>query len=248
MTSYDRKKVLNDIYKDLKDLETDFPGFHDVPEERKITVISTSLIEAGVDLDVFTVFRELSGLDSILQAGGRCNREGKREQVEVFVFELQTERKAGQDVRSNLVKGIMDRYEDISCQRSIREYYDRLFSMKQEEVQQHTISRDCSNLTSIPFCKYAERFEMIDSKTSAIVVPRDEMSQQMVESLRFGGSGVNLGRKLQKYTCSVYQNELDDLIGQHVVDHFGTGIWCLTNTDYYDEEIGILFEAKDYFI
>ncbi len=248
MTSYDRKRVLHDICKDLRDLERDFPGCHDVPEERRITVISTSLIEAGVDLDVFTVFRELSGVDSILQAGGRCNREGKREQADVFVFELPTERKTGQDIRSNLAKGIMDRYEDISCQQSIREYYDRLFFMKQEEIQQHIISRDCTNLTSIPFCKYAEKFEIIDSKAIAIVVPRDEMSQQIVESLRFGGGGVNLGRKLQKYTCSVYQNELDDLIRQHVVDHFGTGILCLTNPDYYDEEIGILFDAKDYFI
>lgn len=248
MTSFDRKRVLNDICKALEDLEKDFPGLHDVPKERRITIISTSLIEAGVDLDVYTVFRELSGLDSILQAGGRCNREGKRVQADVFVFELQTERKTGQDVRSNLAKGIMDRYEDISCQQSIREYYDRLFFMKQEEIQRHIISRDCSNLTSIPFCKYAEKFEMIDSKTIAIVVPRDDISQKMVESLRFAGGGINLGRKLQKYTCSVYQNELDDLIGQHVVDHFGTGIWCLTNPDYYDEEIGILFDAKDYFI
>lgn len=51
-------------------------------------VVSTSLIEAGVDLDFETVFREISGLDSILQAAGRCNREGKRSYGNVFVFDL----------------------------------------------------------------------------------------------------------------------------------------------------------------
>ena len=59
-----------------------------VPKERRITIIATSLIEAGVDLDVYTVFRERSGLDSILQAGGRCNREGRRAIADVFVFDF----------------------------------------------------------------------------------------------------------------------------------------------------------------
>ena len=88
MTALDRAIVLKNIRKDLKYLEKDFPDFKNVSEERQITIVSTSLIEAGVDLDVYTVFRELKGLDNILQAGGRCNREGKREKADVFVLSL----------------------------------------------------------------------------------------------------------------------------------------------------------------
>ena len=72
MTAYDRQKVLQAIREELKSLDEDFPDGN-IPEERRITIISTSLIEAGVDLDVYTVFRELNGLDSILQSGVRCN-------------------------------------------------------------------------------------------------------------------------------------------------------------------------------
>ena len=88
MTALDRAIILKNIRKELKCLEKEFPDFKNVPEERQITIVSTSLIEAGVDLDVYTVFRELKGLDNILQAGGRCNREGKRKRADVFVFEL----------------------------------------------------------------------------------------------------------------------------------------------------------------
>lgn len=88
---------------------------------------------------------------------------------------------------------------------------------------------------------------MIDSGSVSLVVPRDERSKEIVDSLKYTG-GLGAARKLQRYTCSIYPRELDDLLRQHVVDDFGTGIVCLTNLDYYDEKTGITFEAKDYFL
>lgn len=248
MVSIDRKRVIEDIREELYRLEEDFPDYANVPPERRITIISTSLIEAGVDLDVYAVFRELSGLDSILQAGGRCNREGKRKRAEVGIFELNDERRKVQDIKTNLTKGIINTYENISNPQSILEYYERLFFVKQDEIQNRTISQLCSGFSDIPFDKYAQNFELLNSGEVSLVIPRDNQSREIVNSLKFSGGGVNTSRKLQKYTCSVYQRELDDLMKQHVVDDFGTGIWCLTNPDYYDEKIGILFEASDYFI
>ncbi|MCI8535361.1 MAG: CRISPR-associated helicase Cas3' [Hungatella sp.] len=247
MTAYDRKRIIKEIKEKLKELEQDFPDYYDVPEERKITIISTSLIEAGVDLDIYTVFREISGLDNILQAGGRCNREGKRKHAEVFIFELESDKKMpSQDERQSIVKGIIDRYDDISCSECITEYYQRLFFLKKDSIQKHTITRECQKIENIPFKKYADEFELIDSKTVSIVVPRDEKSQILVEKLR--ATGIGKSRMMQMYVCSVYERELDDLIRQHVVEDYGTGIYCLTNPDYYSEETGILFEARDYWV
>lgn len=247
MTSFDRKRVLKEIRKELIQLETDYPYYVNIPEDRKITIISTSLIEAGVDLDVYTVFRERSGLDSILQAGGRCNREGKRKTADVYVFDLEMEAKrAALDEKSNLTKGLLEKYTDISDVNCISEYYSRLFFMKKDDIQKNTMHRECSNIMSIPFKKYADKFELIDSRTVSLVVPRDEQSKKLVEEMKYTKVG-NM-RRLQNYTCSLRQKELEELIRQHVVEDYGTGIYCLTNGDYYDENKGVLFEASDYFL
>lgn len=247
MTSLDRKRVLKEIREDLKQLDADYPDYKNVPEDRKITIISTSLIEAGVDLDVYTVFRERSGLDSILQAGGRCNREGKRKTADVYVFDLEEETKrAALDEKSNLTKGLLEKYADISDVKCISEYYSRLFFMNKNNIQKNTMHQECSDIMSIPFKKYADKFELIDSKTVSLVVPRDEQSERLIEEIKYTKKG-NV-RKLQNYTCSLRQRELEDLICQHAADDYGTGIYCLTNLDYYDESMGVLFEASDYFV
>ena len=228
-------------------MEEDYPDYKNIPEDRKITIISTSLIEAGVDLDVYTVFRERSGLDSILQAGGRCNREGKRKTADVYVFDLETETKrTALDEKSNLTKGLLAKYKDISDVSCISEYYSRLFFMKKDEIQKNTMHQECSDIRSIPFKKYADKFELIDSRTVSLVVPQDEQSKELIKEMKHTKTGN--ARKLQNYTCSLRQKELEDLIQQHAADDYGTGIYCLTNSNYYDENRGVLFEASDYFL
>lgn len=247
MTSEDRKRRLREIREELRLLEEDFPGMEGVPEERRITILSTSLIEAGVDLDVYTVFREMEGLDHILQAGGRCNREGKRGEADVFVFDFDREtEKTRRNQITDITKGLFSSYEDISDLDCIEEYYRRVFELCKEEIQKYTIHTQCNNIHSIPFKEYAEKFKMIKDGNLSLVVPQDEESRNLVEMLRYTKS-VNI-RKLQKYTCSVTAQEMEDLVNQHAADDFGTGVFCLTNTDYYDEEQGIMFESKDYFL
>lgn len=252
MTAYDRNRVIESIKEELVALENEFPSPDFVPENRRITVISTSLIEAGVDLDFHMVCREISGLDSILQAGGRCNREGKRDDAEVIIFENEEMiSQASEDERANLTKGLLEKYPDISCPECIKEYYDRLYFMRETEIQKYTMhqyckDRSCFDINSIPFKQYAEEFAMIDSRTVSVVVEQDDNSKKWLDEIRQMGKGN--ARQLQKYACSISWKEFEDLLKQHVLADYGTGIWCLTNLDYYDRDIGILFEAKDYII
>lgn len=247
MTSRDRKRVIDKIKEELSKLEEEFPAMENVPDESRITIISTSLIEAGVDLDVCTVFRELTGLDSILQSGGRCNREGKRKGAFTYVFKFADEaRSVSRDEKFNLTKGIIKKYDNINSGECIKEYYDRLFFLKEDNITKNAMSRRCSDIRSIPFRKYSEEFNLIDSYTEYVVVQQDENSKSLVEELKYK-RGIK-ARKLQQYTCTVSRAEFEELLKQHVIDDYGSGIWCLTNLDYYNEDEGIRFEPTDYII
>ncbi len=246
MTAYDRKLTIDNIKSELSELEKDFPNTDDIPDDRRITVVSTSLIEAGVDLDFHCVLRELSGLDSVLQAGGRCNREGKRKDAAVYVFSLNDQGSVLTSERANITKGLFSDYKDISCEECIDSYYERLFFMNKAKIESKAISKYSSNIASVKFKTYADEFKIIDDTTVSIVVERDDLSRELIRNIQITGFGNH--RKLQKYAFTVYRYEFEELIKQHIIDDYGSGIWCLTNKDYYDENTGIKFEASDYLV
>lgn len=244
MTANHRIAVIDQIKLELAQLEKDFPGLISVPPERRITVISTSLIEAGVDLDFFTVYRQLWGLDSILQAGGRCNREGKRQNAKVFIFEREDDLEKPQALFQSFTKGILSEFADISCPESIDAYYQRLFFVKHEDIVKNSIGPQCPLSTLIPFRTYADHFELIEKdKTVSIAVAQDEKSKDLQKTLQNTGH-VN-ARAVQPYTLTVRVWQFKQLLEQGVLNDYGSGIYWLTNLDYYNQDTGIVFEGKD---
>lgn len=245
MTAFDRTRVIENIKAALKRLYDDYPDLSAVPPERRITVVSTSLIEAGVDLDFVAAFRELAGLDSVLQTGGRCNREGLRAPGEVFVFESPDagRRRAEQE----LTKGVLTEFEDISCEAAIKAYYDRLLYIDDEKIHSKSVSRSCKSIDMIPFRTYSENFRLIDDRrTVSLAVCRDDYSRKLYDTLC--ATGRISSRKISKYCCTVYLDEFERLRQQGVVADHGSGVFFLTNEEYYSSELGVKFEGTDYFM
>ena len=203
-------------------------------------VVSTSLIEAGVDLDFHAAFRELAGLDNVLQTGGRCNREGRRKEGAVFIFR-RSENRTNQRVEQEILQGIIHEFEDISSDAAIKAYYDRLYKSRKEEISANSLEKTNDSLYDIELRSYAVK--LIDSPAVSIVVNQDEISNRLLEECRYGMK--NNGRQLQQYCCTVYPYELDQLVEQGVVEELNCGIHVLTNNDYYCSETGIQLQGKD---
>lgn len=100
-------------------------------------VISTFLIEAGVDIDFPTVYRELSRLDSILHAADRCNREGKRlvSVSIVTIFESAERTPPLLATAASAWQTVLRHHLDITSEQAIEAYFCQQFDLKGTDTQ-----------------------------------------------------------------------------------------------------------------
>lgn len=203
--------------------------------KEKITVISTSLIEAGVDLDFEAVFREMSGLDSIIQSAGRCNREGRRPSGYMHVFTIADSKIPDSlKLKVNICASLMSEFDDISSDECVKEYYKRLYSSQSQTISSNTIYKDGMKPQSIPFRDYSESFNFIDSDSINIIIPCEE-NRELLESAQFSRAAL---RKLAPYCASVHYYEFNELIDKGIVSPCGNA-YKLEIPEYYDKDTGL---------
>lgn len=203
-------------------------------------VVSTSLIEAGVDVDFPAVFREETGLDSILQAAGRCNREGKRPAGEsvVTIFQGETPPPALFEIPVAAGRQALNRYGCPDNPEAIRCYFQELLNLKGPETLDQKNILTAMERDYMPFRKIAERFHLIDSETKTIYIPLGE-GEQLIQRLRSGERGRALFRALGQYGVSIYPQHFEalDLAGDLEVLEDGSAV--LTNLALYDSATGL---------
>lgn len=222
-------------------------------EDLPCRVVSTSLIEAGVDVDFPAVYREEAGLDSVLQAAGRCNREGKQppEESVVTIFQLEG-KKAPPLFDANIGAGrqAMSRYEDISSQEAVHFYFQELLDLKGQEAQDIRHILHSMQTERFPFRTVSEQFHLIDSPTVTVYIPwRD--GAEFVQRLRAGEQDRALFRKLGQYGVSIYEQHFAALDRAGVLERLEDGSAVLLDTGLYSEETGLSLEAdsgKAFFI
>ncbi|WP_211228368.1 CRISPR-associated endonuclease Cas3'' [Paenibacillus pinihumi] len=217
-----------------------------------VRVISTQLVEAGVDLDFPVVYRAFAGLDSIMQAAGRCNRNGKLlpELGKVVVFHpprpapIGILRKASETTKSILSMSTADAVTSPAVfEKFFKELYWRAHSLDEKEIvrlldPQRNDPKECS----IFFRTAAERFELIDDTNQRTILVPYRDGRLLLDNLRLNGPDRHLMRKLQRYTVTLYKREFEALQRQGAVKEIWSNIFALTSEIHYSEEVGILIE------
>lgn len=221
-------------------------------------LVSTSLIEAGVDISLPTVLRAEAGLDSIAQAAGRCNRnkEWPMGASEVLVFATSNEDWAPPPELCQFAQAAQEilrqpQYRaDPLSPGAIRAYFQKLYWQKGDNaLDAHNllgITQE-SAIDSLPMETLAAKFRMIESGQVAIIVAYDKEARDALESLRHAKKIGGLARRLQPYLVQVPRKAYDALRQVGAVqpvapEKWGEQFMELVTTDLYNADFGLSWD------
>lgn len=231
-----RKRILEEIRERLK-------------SSKPCRVISTSLIEAGVDVDFPSVWRQLAGIDSIIQAAGRCNREGKRplDQCKTVFFTLEGQKNTSSPSNMrrpiSVAEQIVSKYEDISELQPIHEYFKNLYKVTGDGIDKKLIVdafENAVNSCNFPFKTVSDAFQLIEQETKTVLIPIEPKAKEIAAKLEEGIYSKQLMRDAGRYCVSLYKNEYEALhdLG-YIKEPLFEGFAVLTDKNQYKEEYGL---------
>jgi len=223
-------------------------------------VVSTQLIEAGVDIDLPIVYRALAGLDSLAQAAGRCDREGRRTESlgspagKLIVFLAETTPPPGSLSKAMaqtelLYKEMKDEGTELDifdpdhCNEFFTRFYDSE-SLDAKGIQQDRLKLNLNDV--------GQKFRMIENDWSfPIVVPWPMTGAEQGEGMRRANAfreeqNRETARGLQPYIVQVPKKAAQEMEREGVVE-IGEGSIGLPTTlfdaNWYSEEFGLAFET-----
>lgn len=210
-------------------------------------VVATSLVEAGVDIDFPVVYREIAGLDSIIQSAGRCNREGKHsaEESKIYVFSLPNElQKLPNYIRlpAEVTKMVIERHKDMGSIEAIKDYFSNLHNYKGENLDKNGILEKCKGVS---FVDIAKDFELIEDNTRNVFVTINQASNNILKDLRAGKRTRELLRRMAQYVVRVYENQYKQLLDLGQIEIIDENISVLTDLDSYHKDKGLVVNMDD---
>lgn len=207
-----------------------------------IRVIATQLIEAGVDIDFPVVFRQEAGLDSVLQAAGRCNREGKLSMGETFVFSLSKERplpRGFMQATNNARLGLGKNREWFAPE-TMTAYFRQLYS-RTETFDKKDMKTLLYKPTNMQFETASKEFCLIEDDGTSVVVNWED-SLSLIERLKSEGPSYGLMKKLSQYSVTVRDADFKRLKKAGLIQEPIESVYVLPDREQYDENVGLLTE------
>ena len=216
-------------------------------------VISTQLVEAGVNLDFDVVFRAMSGIDSIAQAAGRCNREGRMSNPgEVYYFsaeenlrnlrDIADAKRTGINTLSALVGDVTltQAEKDPIGLKAVEEYFQRLYWSRASEMDTKGIvarlssPRRLEEGADVPFATISDEFHFIEKDTVSILVPYGDVGKLLCEKLIKGGIfGFDEYKIASRYSVQVFRDSLAKF--KSIITTTKSGWLVLVDVKHYNE-------------
>jgi len=207
-------------------------------------VISTQLIEAGVDIDFPVVFRSDAGIDSIAQAAGRCNREGKLlEGGQVFVFSPEDGSPPGHFRQTaQTADSVIRHHDDFLSPEAVTEYFRALYWMKGNKLDEYQILDDLGEGAKngdFPFRSVDKEFKIIKDGAESVIIPWNKEAERIISGLRYSEYPALFARKAQRFTVQVYPKVLGSLECSGSVERLHDQYCVLNNMDIYRDDLGL---------
>ena len=197
-----------------------------------------------MDVDFPAVYREEAGLDSLLQAAGRCNREGRRPAGDSVVTIFQGESSPPPLFATAIGAGrhVMSRYQEIDSREAVHAYFQELLDLKGEDAQDIRRILPLMQSEQFPFRTVAERFHLIENSTVTVYIPLED-GAELIQALRSGQRSRNLFRKLGQYGVSIYEQHFAKLNLAGDLERLEGDVFVLNNPALYAADTGLSLEA-----
>ena len=206
-----------------------------------IRVISTQLVEAGVDFDFPVVYRALAGLDSIVQASGRCNREGKLKKGRVVVFIPPSDIPRGHlKQAAELGRRLLsESTNDPLAPERVERFFRELYWIKGERLDAKGIIPDLAADPKLRFSfrTAASKFRIIESVYETVIVQFGE-GAKLINLLERIGPEQWLLRKLQRYMVNLPMHTHKKLVESGGIKEISPGIYIQIDGRLYNSNVG----------
>jgi CRISPR-associated endonuclease/helicase Cas3 len=208
-----------------------------------IRVVATQLIEAGVDIDFPVVYRQEAGLDSILQAAGRCNREGKQKICTTYVFSLGKEHPLppGFISQTNSARIGMGECQDWFAPEAMTRYFSQLHSridnFDEKQIQKLLYKPECE------FEEAARQFHLIDDQTTSVIINWNG-SMELYQQLKSQGPSYSLMKKLARYSVNIRKRDFSQLNNIGAIEEPFENIYAITNPSFYRSDTGLTMDNQ----
>jgi CRISPR-associated endonuclease/helicase Cas3 len=206
-------------------------------------VVSTQLVEAGVDLDFPVVYRAEAGFDSISQAAGRCNREGLLPMGLTYVFEGEEMPPPGLlRAAAQTRKELFSRYPDPLAPEAIEAYFRLFYWSQKDNWDKHHVMEKMklqNNRALLQFREVARAFRIIQDDQLPILVPCYKKAKILWDKLMAGHVPFIPQRELQPYLVSIRKEAVRQMNDRGFVKEHESGVWLLLNRSIYSANKGL---------